>query len=148
MDVWKGTRDKKVARPSWHLPVHGFTNRDLRDKLLATSVPLSAERKRQSAQVGRLLSRLHLYGLVAKIPHSRRWRVTAFGHRVMSASVRLGTATSPPSTWRPREILKTSSQKTENQRRKNLRSATAVSHHSSPLSVSFPEVTRNCPRSV
>ena len=28
-------------------------------------------------------------GLVAKIPRSRRWRVTAFGHRVMGASVRL-----------------------------------------------------------
>jgi hypothetical protein len=25
------------------------------------------------------------YGLVAKIPRSRRWRVTAFGHRVMGA---------------------------------------------------------------
>ena len=30
-----------------------------------------------------------IYRLVAKIPRSRRWRVTAFGHRVMSASVRL-----------------------------------------------------------
>jgi hypothetical protein len=29
------------------------------------------------------------YGLVAKIPRSRRWRVTAFGLRVMSTSVRL-----------------------------------------------------------
>jgi DNA-binding IclR family transcriptional regulator len=43
----------------------------------------------QSAQISRLLHRLHVYGLVAKIPRSRRWRVTAFGHRVMGASVRL-----------------------------------------------------------
>jgi len=28
-------------------------------------------------------------GLVAKIPRSRRWRVTHFGHAVMSAAVRL-----------------------------------------------------------
>jgi len=45
--------------------------------------------KQQSAQISRLLHRLHVYGLVAKIPRSRRWRVTAFGHRVMGASVRL-----------------------------------------------------------
>jgi hypothetical protein len=31
----------------------------------------------------------HVYGLIAKIPRSRRWRVTGFGHRVMGASVRL-----------------------------------------------------------
>jgi hypothetical protein len=44
--------------------------------------------KQQSAQVS-LLHRLRVYGLVAKIPRSRRWRVTAFGHRVMGTSVRL-----------------------------------------------------------
>ncbi|MFQ5521009.1 MAG: hypothetical protein ACE5FK_06400 [Candidatus Methylomirabilia bacterium] len=69
--------------------VHGFTNRALRDKLTATSLRLHPDPNRQSAQLSRLLSRLHVYGLVAKIPRSRRWRVTAFGHRVMSASVRL-----------------------------------------------------------
>jgi hypothetical protein len=87
-----------VARPEYQLftalmsgehAVHGFTNRDLRDKLIATSVRLHPDPNRQSAQVSRLLRRLHVYGLVAKIPRSRRWRVTAFGHRVMSASVRL-----------------------------------------------------------
>ncbi|HYT70568.1 MAG TPA: hypothetical protein VEK78_04245 [Gemmatimonadales bacterium] len=36
-----------------------------------------------------LVFRLHVYGLVAEILRSRRWRVTAFGHRVMGASVRL-----------------------------------------------------------
>jgi len=43
----------------------------------------------QSAQVSRLLHRLHVYGLVAKIPRSRRWRVSASGYRIMSASLRL-----------------------------------------------------------
>jgi DNA-binding IclR family transcriptional regulator len=69
--------------------VHGFANRDFRAKLAATSIRLSDDPKRQSAQVSRLLHRLHVYGLVAKIPRSRRWRVTAFGHRVMGASVKL-----------------------------------------------------------
>jgi hypothetical protein len=87
-----------VARPEYQLfvalmsgehAVHGFANRDLRAKLSGSSLRLSADPKRQSALVSRLLHRLHVYGLVAKIPRSRRWRVTAFGHRVMGASVRL-----------------------------------------------------------
>ena len=70
--------------------LHGFTNGHLRTKLAATSFPLHPDAARHSAQTtSRLLHRLHLYGLIAKIPRSRRWRVTAFGHRAMSASVRL-----------------------------------------------------------
>jgi DNA-binding IclR family transcriptional regulator len=75
-----------VALTSGEHAVHGCANRDLRLKLAAR---LSDHPKEQSAQVSRLLHRLHVYGLVAKIPRSRRWRVTVFGHRVMSASVRL-----------------------------------------------------------
>ena len=84
-----------VARPDYQLfvalmsgehAVHGFANRDLRAKLTAQ---LRDDPKQQSAQISRLLHRLHVYGLIAKIPRSRRWRVTAFGHRVMGASVRL-----------------------------------------------------------
>ena len=45
--------------------------------------------RRQSVASSELLPRLLVYGLVAKIPRTRRWRVTAFDHRVMSASVRL-----------------------------------------------------------
>ncbi len=69
--------------------LHGFTNRDLRDKLRRTLVRLSDQPKTQSAQVSRLLHRLHVYGLVAKIPRSRRWRVSASGYRIMSASLQL-----------------------------------------------------------
>jgi hypothetical protein len=84
-----------VARPDYQLfvalmsgehAVHGFANRDLRAKLIDQ---LRDDPKQQSAQISRLVHRLHVCGLVAKIPRSRRWRVTAFGHRVMSASVRL-----------------------------------------------------------
>ena len=40
-------------------------------------------------QVSRFLHRLHVYALVAKIPRSQRWRVTAFGYRAMSAALRI-----------------------------------------------------------
>lgn len=69
--------------------LRGFTNRDLRDKLRTTAMRLSDNPKTQSAQVSRLLHRLHVYGLVAKIPRSRRWRASALGYRIMSASLRL-----------------------------------------------------------
>jgi hypothetical protein len=69
--------------------VRGFANRDLRDKLRPISFPLSDTPKPQSSQVSRLLHRLHVYGLVAKIPRSRRWRVGAFGYRITSASLQL-----------------------------------------------------------
>jgi DNA-binding IclR family transcriptional regulator len=69
--------------------LHGFTNRDVREKLRATPVPLSDTPKTPSSQVSRLFHRLHVDGLVAKIPRSRRWRVSAAGYRVMSASLRL-----------------------------------------------------------
>ena len=75
-----------VALMSGEHAVHGFATRDLRAKLTGH---LRENPKQQSAQISRLLHRLHVYGLVAKIPRSRRWRVTAFGHRVMGASVRL-----------------------------------------------------------
>jgi hypothetical protein len=66
--------------------LHGFTNRDLRDKLPLTALRLHEDPKKRSAQVSRLLH-LHTYRLVAKIPRSRRWRVTPFGHRVMSVAL-------------------------------------------------------------
>src|SRR3989442_6216718 len=69
--------------------LHGFTNRALRDKLTASVLRLHDDPKKASSQVSRLLHRLHLHGLVAKIPRSRRWRVTAFGYSVMGAAVKL-----------------------------------------------------------
>jgi len=38
-------------------------------------------------------------GLVAKIPRSRRWRVTHFGHAVMSVAVRLRRISSRTRFW-------------------------------------------------
>ena len=39
--------------------------------------------KKASAKLGRCFRRLHAHGLIAKIPRTRRWRVTAYGHQAM-----------------------------------------------------------------
>jgi hypothetical protein len=69
--------------------------------------------RRQSAQVSRLLHPLHVYGLVAKIPRSWRWRVTAFDHRVVGASVQLRQRRFPRPTPRPREVSERLRRKTQ-----------------------------------
>jgi len=51
--------------------------------------PTATADRRRSAQVSRLVKRLHLPGLVAKIPRSRRGRITQLGHTVMRAAIRL-----------------------------------------------------------
>lgn len=64
--------------------LQGFRNRDLRPQLLGPARTLQQGR-RASARVSRLLQRLHAHGLIAKVPRSRRWRVTQKGHALMSA---------------------------------------------------------------
>jgi DNA-binding IclR family transcriptional regulator len=43
--------------------------------------------RKQSAKISRLLKRLYVYGLIAKIPRSRRWRLTKKGWALLSAAV-------------------------------------------------------------
>lgn len=71
--------------------IRGFTNRDLRDKLAATTHlrPFRDDVRRQSSKVTRILRRLHLHKIVAKIPRSRKWRVTALGRRLMATALQL-----------------------------------------------------------
>ena len=45
------------------------------------------QRRRQSAYVSRLLKRLHVHGFIAKIPRSRRWRITSRGQQVLGAAL-------------------------------------------------------------
>lgn len=66
--------------------LQGFRNREVRMRLFGST---AAADHRRSAQVSRLVKRLHLRGFVAKIPRSRRWRITQLGHAVMSAAVQL-----------------------------------------------------------
>ena len=64
----------------------GFRNKDIRAALFA---PNTKPDTRQSAAVGRLLKRLHTRQLVAKIPRTRRWRVTPIGRHLLSLAVQL-----------------------------------------------------------
>jgi hypothetical protein len=69
--------------------LHGFTNRDLRQKLAGTSYPLAPNFDKRPGPVARLLRRLDAHRLVAKIPHSRRWRVSLAGRRAMTTAIKL-----------------------------------------------------------
>jgi hypothetical protein len=69
--------------------LHGFTNRELREKLARAAFPLAPDPTKHAGQVTRLLRRLHVHQLIAKIPRSRRWRVSLHGRRVMATAVKL-----------------------------------------------------------
>lgn len=66
--------------------IQGFRNADIRCRILKESREIR-QRRRQSAYVSRLLKRLHVHGLIAKIPRSRRWRITSRGHQVLGAAL-------------------------------------------------------------
>jgi len=66
----------------------GFRNADIRRQLYGESECRDI-RRRQSSAVGRILKRLHIRGLIAKIPHTRRWQTTASGHQLLGKIVRL-----------------------------------------------------------
>ena len=68
--------------------VRGLRNTDIRETLYGSAED-AGERRRQSAAVGRMLKRLHVRGLIVKVPHSRRWHVGRKGHQVLGAVLRL-----------------------------------------------------------
>jgi len=70
----------------------GFRNKDIRAALRGHDQPSS---RTQSAAVGRLLKRLHHRHWLAKIPRTRRWRVTETGRQVLSAALKLYHQTWP-----------------------------------------------------
>jgi len=65
----------------------GFRNKDIRAALHPAAE--NKHTKQHSAAIGRLLKRLHTRQLVAKVPHTRRWRVTENGRRLLSRTVQL-----------------------------------------------------------
>ena len=70
--------------------IRGFSNPDIRDKLKdSPHLKDIADPRRQSAKVTRIFNRCHAHGLIAKIPHSRRWRLTKQGRIAMIASIQL-----------------------------------------------------------
>jgi hypothetical protein len=71
--------------------LRGFTNGDIRAQL-QSRLRLRAcgqDRKKQSAKLSRTFHRFHTHALIAKIPRTRRWRVTAYGRHVMGTSLYL-----------------------------------------------------------
>jgi hypothetical protein len=70
----------------------GFRNKDIRATLFG---PDAATSTRHSSAVGRLVKRLHARRLVAKVPHTRRWRVTETGRHLLSLAVQLYRQTWP-----------------------------------------------------
>jgi hypothetical protein len=69
--------------------IHGFRNRDLAQHLNVHYSNDPRERKRQSARITRLIQLLHAHHLIAKIPRSRRYRITSKGTSLMAAAVHL-----------------------------------------------------------
>src|SRR5438093_1997428 len=70
--------------------IRGFSNPDIRQKLQdSPHLKGITDRRRQSAKVTRIFNRCHAHGLIAKIPHSRRWRLTRHGRIAMSVSIQL-----------------------------------------------------------
>jgi hypothetical protein len=69
--------------------IRGLSNADIR-MCLQSSIhlhDLADNPKKQSARVSRILSRFHAHKLIAKIPRTRRWRVTDRGKQIMAASL-------------------------------------------------------------
>lgn len=74
--------------------LRGLRNRDVRQKLFGDSKDTD-QVKKESAKVTRSLGRLHAHRMIAKIPRSRRWRVTDLGNQLMAAAIQLREDTLP-----------------------------------------------------
>ncbi len=67
--------------------INGFRNRDLRSRLYDHPPSSPEQAKRRCARVSRLIAKLRGHGLVAKVKNAHLYRVTARGHRIMSAAI-------------------------------------------------------------
>jgi hypothetical protein len=73
--------------------IKGFRNADVRTALLGPDPEDSADRRRRSARVGRLLVLLRAHGLVKKLPKTQRYQITAFAQQCLPAIVAAREAT-------------------------------------------------------
>ena len=72
--------------------VKGFSNRDVRRRLVPLPPKTPHETRRSSSRVTRLLSLLRAHGLIRKVSGTRYYRVTAAGHEIMTAALKLRDA--------------------------------------------------------
>jgi hypothetical protein len=84
-----GDQDLFLAALRGEHRLHGFRNRDIAQQLYPKGTRDAAERRRRCARVTRLIQVLRAHGLVAKIPRTRRYRVTAQGELLMSAAIKV-----------------------------------------------------------
>src|SRR4029434_11091771 len=72
-----------------HHHIRGLSNSDIRASLEDSPHlrDLALNPKKQSAKVSRILNRFHAHKLIAKIPRTRRWRVSDRGKQIMAASL-------------------------------------------------------------
>ena len=71
--------------------VRGFRNGELAERLFGPKPQDPRERRQRCGRVCRRISLLRAHGLVAKIPRSRRYRVTRSGQRFMSTAIQVRT---------------------------------------------------------
>jgi hypothetical protein len=69
--------------------IRGFRNSDITKRLYRRRPADRDKARRQCERTSRLIVKLRGHGLVAKIPRARRYRVTRYGHRVMTAAIAL-----------------------------------------------------------
>jgi hypothetical protein len=77
---------KALLKGEHHL--HGFRNAAVRAALYPAAQTNTQTQRRLAARVHRALKRLHVRGLIARIPRSRRWRVTPNGHAFMAMAIK------------------------------------------------------------
>lgn len=77
---------------SGQFQIRGFTNRALRQCLGQTATTDEAEKRRRSGRMTRMLRLLRAHGMIGKVSGTRYYRVTADGHRTMTAALKLRQA--------------------------------------------------------
>lgn len=65
--------------------IHGLRNRDLQALLYAQPAATPQEKRRRSAAISRKLRMLRAHGLIQKLPHTHRYRVTEQGRLILNA---------------------------------------------------------------
>jgi hypothetical protein len=69
--------------------INGFRNADLTARLYRRPPADQNQAHRRCERVSRLISKLRGHGLIAKVPNARLYRVTPYGHRVLTAAIAL-----------------------------------------------------------
>lgn len=82
--------------------LNGVTNREIREKLFSEAECGGDSARRVANKTSRPLKLLRVHGLVAKIPRSRRWRVSARGRKLITTFFPVGETCEPmPNQSRP-----------------------------------------------